>query len=126
VKEAVECGEGAPAFPVLFLWEWEVPATACSVECPGGDTATLVASASLVCESLALVGGPEGNVLPPFFSTTHKIQQQKKTEKRDGPRTDQSTISAKPHFNELLLPTPFLKELNSFCKDIANSGNITV
>jgi hypothetical protein len=62
---------------------------------------------------------------PPFFPTTHKIEQQKKAEKWDGPRTDHSTISAKPHFNELLLPAPFLKEFDSFCKDIANSGGVT-
>jgi hypothetical protein len=64
---------------------------------------------------------------PFFFPTTrHKIEQQKKTEKRDGPRTDHSTISAKPHFNESLSPAPFLKEFDSFCKDIANSGNVMV
>jgi hypothetical protein len=48
-----------------------------------------------------------------------------KPEKQDQPRTDHSTISAKPHFNALLLPTPFCKECDSFCKEIANSGNFT-
>ncbi len=54
-----------------------------------------------------------------------QIEQQKKSEIRDQPRTDHSTISAKPHFNALLPPAPFHKECNSFCKEIANSGNVT-
>jgi hypothetical protein len=72
------------------------------------------------------LGGPVGNC-PPFCfpPTTHKIEQRKKTEKRDGPLTDHSTISAKPYFNKLHLPAPFLKEFDSFYKDIANFGNVT-
>jgi hypothetical protein len=75
--------------------------------------------------STNLLGGPVGNFPPPFFSTTHKIEQQKKTEKRNIPQTDHSTISAKPHFNESLSPAPFLKKIDFFCKDIADSGNVT-
>jgi hypothetical protein len=70
------------------------------------------------------VGGPVGKFPPLFFPTTHKIEQRIKPEKWDRPRTDHSTISAKPHFNESLSLAPFLKEFDSFCKDIANSGNV--
>jgi hypothetical protein len=59
-----------------------------------------------------------------FPPTTHKIKEQKIPEKWDQPRTDHSTISAKPHFNALLPPTPFLKVFDSFCKEIADSGNV--
>jgi hypothetical protein len=74
-----------------------------------------------------LIRGPVGKFPPPFFfPSAHKIKQQKKPEKRDGPWTDHSTISAKPHFDASLLPAPFCKkEFNSLCKEIANSGNIT-
>jgi hypothetical protein len=66
-----------------------------------------------------------GKSPPPFFPPrAHKIEQQKKTEKSDQPQTDHSTISAKPHFDASLLPAPFRKEFNSFCQEIADSGNI--
>jgi hypothetical protein len=73
-----------------------------------------------------MLGGPVGKFSPlfSFFPRDHKIKQQKKTEKRDRPRTDHSTISAKPHFVTLLPPTPFCKEFDSFCKEITNSGDI--
>jgi hypothetical protein len=61
----------------------------------------------------------------PFFSLprTHKIKQ-KKTEEQDGSWTDHSIISAKPHVDASLRPSPFRKEFDSFCKEIANSGSI--
>ena len=71
-------------------------------------------------------GGYRTIPFPPFFfPTTHKIEQRKKSEKRDGPRTDHSTISAKPDFNESLPPSPFFKEFDSFYKNVADSGDVT-
>jgi hypothetical protein len=53
-----------------------------------------------------------------------QLTKSKSKKKMDQPRTDHSTISAKPHFNALLPPTIYLKEFDSFCKEIANSGNV--
>ncbi len=67
--------------------------------------------------------GPVGN-FPPFFPTTHKITQQKIQKNR----TDQVVTTApflpNPIFNESLLAAPFLKEFDSFCKDITDSGKV--
>jgi hypothetical protein len=60
-----------------------------------------------------------------FFTPQLTKLNSKKSEKQDQPRNDHNTISAKPHFNKLLSPTPFLKEFNSFCKEIVNSGDVT-